>query len=208
MKVFTLEQVCAEQLQDQNPSVSSYNVSHSSIDQETQRDVTAHEQVPLQDVLRSLLMLLAQSSSLEALLPALTSLVQYVTQADLCVILLPDAHEQRLKVRYCVPNLSDRGVFLHPVDIEQALLQRLHHELLIGRIPSLAVHEYALVNPLENVQFEALLAIPLLVKDECIGMMNCYAQKSRDYTADEQLILATIAQQGALTPQKCTESRA
>ncbi len=199
MKVFTLEQVCAEQLQGQNPSVSSYNLSHSSIDQETQRDAFAHKQIRLQDVLRSVLMLLAQSSSLEALLPALTSLVQQITQADLCVILLSNSREQLLEVRCCVPNLSDRGVFLHALDIEQALLQRLHRELLIGHIPSLAVHEYALVNPLENVQFEVLLSIPLLVKDECVGMINCYAQKSRDYTADEQLILATIAQQGALT---------
>ncbi len=202
MQVFTLEQICkerAEQLQAQGASVASaYNPSHFS-HYIAQRDAPAYTKIQLQDVLRSLLTLLAQTTSLEALLPALTSLVQHITHADLCVILLPDRQEQILEVRSCVPDLSDRGVLLQNVYIERTLLQRLHHELLIGRMPSLAVHEYALVNPLENVQFEALLTLPLLVNDECIGVVNCYAQKSRTYTADEQLILTTIAQQGALT---------
>lgn len=204
MELLTLEQVCkqcGEPLQAQSPSVSSYSISHpsTSVTQDPPGNAvyTGLTALRMQDVLRLLLTLQAQASTLDTFLPAFSSFVQQVTHADLCVILLPDMQGHLLEVRSCSPDLRERGVILQKVHIEQTLLARLHHDLLRERTPHLAVHEYALLNPLENVQFETLLAIPLFVNDECIGVINCYAQNSRDYTVDECLILATIAQQGA-----------
>ncbi|HEY7414675.1 MAG TPA: helix-turn-helix domain-containing protein, partial [Ktedonobacteraceae bacterium] len=54
------------------------------------------------------------------------------------------------------------------------------------------------LNPLKNVQYETLLPIPLIVGNEIIGLINCYASAPLHYQEDDQLMLLTLANQAAL----------
>lgn len=193
---FTLEEICHE-----------FTGAHMSVEARGQMEEISPSEnhvfpaapaLSLSDVLRHLVMLLAQPLSLDDMLSSLANAMRQVANIDLCVILLMEQGRGQLTLHTCAPDLRDQRVVIAPVAIEPDLWERLRNTQLPGQLPVLTPAECASLNPLKNVQYETLLPLPLIVGNECVGLMNCYSSQTLDWSADGQLMAATIASQMAL----------
>jgi sugar diacid utilization regulator len=157
------------------------------------------------DTLRHLVTALTFSPSLHDLLQALTSLMTQTLGVDLCVVLLQE--QDNLHVATCTPDLSDKGIILQPVQVNAALWKQMRVALQRGQMPQLSEHELRQLNPLQNVQYQTLLPIPLIAGNTCLGLLLCYSSKIWHSNSDDELMLCTIAAQAALAIQhrQCVE---
>jgi GAF domain-containing protein len=154
---------------------------------------------------------------LDDMLRSLATLTVQLMEVDLCVIMLMDQARERdlessrqarrLTVRATSPNLNDRGQF-HSIDIDRTTLERLR-ELNEANQTKDSAHksldldhenEHALerLNPLKDNQYRALISAPLISGTEQLGLINCYSNKTRRYSPEDQTLLTTIANQAAM----------
>ena len=153
------------------------------------------------DVLNRLTRILSPTNSLDTLLHSLTEFVRQQMSMDLCVALLVDPAHDTLTLQAATPNLNEYELNLTPIESDRIPWKKLEVLNLEGQLPILTMRELEQLNPLQQVQHETLLAIPLVVSNDYLGLMICYSTKSRDYTPDDQALLRCIANQASLAIQ-------
>lgn len=171
-------------------------------------------------VLTSLAVLSQTISSglfLDDMLRSLATLTVQIMEVDLCVIMLIDQINERdseaarhqawrLTVRATSPNLNEHAQF-HSVDVDSQTLELLRE---LNEKPSSQAsmsvqsdrdsHDTTLerLNPLKDTQYQSLISAPLIAGTEQLGLINCYSNKQRRFSAEDQTLLATIANQAAI----------
>jgi GAF domain-containing protein len=149
---------------------------------------------------------------LDDMLRSLATLTVQIMEADLCVILLMDQaresggehsrQQRRLFVRATSPNLNERA-HLRPIEIDRHTFDQLRAinegTLSNSRVEHMS-NEFSLeqVNPLKDSQYKTLVSAPLIAGTEQLGLINCYSNRARRYTPEDQTLLTTIANQAAI----------
>jgi len=153
---------------------------------------------------------------LDDMLRSLATLTVQIMEADLCVILLMDSsrereletarHARRLVVRATSSNLNERASF-QSIDIDRTVLEQLHeqdegtlstHKSQNGVLPDMSEHVLSQLNPLQDISYRTLISAPLVAGTEQLGLINCYSSRPRRYSAEDQTLLTTIANQAAI----------
>ncbi len=154
---------------------------------------------------------------LDEMLRSLATLTVQLMEADLCVIMLMDqarerdlesTHQgRRLTVRATSPNLNDRGQF-RTIDVDRTTLERLReindlnqkreHSNRGAEFEQENEHTLERLNPLKDAQYRTLISVPLIAGMEQLGLINCYTNKTRRISAEDQTLLTTIANQAAI----------
>ncbi len=153
---------------------------------------------------------------LDDMLRSLATLTVQIMEVDLCVVMLMDQsreretetvrHARRLVVRATSPNLNDRASF-QSIDVDRTILEQLNqlHAVSLhadrGKSSSHSdISEYALshLNPIQDTPYKTLISAPLVAGTEQLGLINCYSSKPRRYSAEDQTLLTTIANQAAI----------
>jgi GAF domain-containing protein len=153
---------------------------------------------------------------LDDMLRSLATLTVQIMEVDLCVIMLMDQTREReaegprqarrLTVRASAPNLNDRAQF-QSIDVDRSALDRLRekNETVAQRDGAsgsndLESESYALerLNPLKDAQYRALISTPLIAGTEQLGLINCYTNRQRRFSAEDQTLLTTVANQAAI----------
>ncbi len=153
---------------------------------------------------------------LDDMLRSLANLTVQIMEVDLCVIMLMDqTHEResevrsqawRLTVRATSPNLNDRAQF-QSVDIDSQTLQRLREwnekpssqeSMSLQSDRESNDNTLERLNPLKDTQYRSLVSAPLIAGTEQLGLVNCYSNKQRRFSAEDQTLLTTIANQAAI----------
>lgn len=155
----------------------------------------------LYDILQEFISTFSPSHRLDELLRSLAALTRQATLVDLCVVMLMESANGRMILQTSSPDLRERGVNVVPLEIDQHLWAKLCDSREPGQLPALNIHEQEQLNPLKNVQYEALFVIPLTAQNDCVGLINCYSSKSLDFSAEDQLLLSAIAMQASLAIQ-------
>lgn len=155
----------------------------------------------LYDILQGLITTFSPLHPLDEMLRSLATLTRQATSRDLCVVMLLESINGQMTMQTSSPDLYERGVIVVPPQIDQHLWSKLSHVSEPGQLPDLNVHEKEQLNPLKNVQYETLLIVPLVAHNDCLGLINCYSSKCLDMSAEEQLLLSTIAMQASLVIQ-------
>lgn len=143
---------------------------------------------------------------LDDMLRSLATLTVQIMEVDLCVIMLMDQTRGRLTVRASSPNLNDRALNFQPIEVDRHVWEKLretnevsfHTDNARGQLPDLSLHTPERLNPLKDTQYKALLSAPLIAGTEHLGLINCYANKTRRYTSEDHTLLSTIANQVAI----------
>src|SRR6059058_4532527 len=143
---------------------------------------------------------------LDDMLRSLAMLTVQIMEVDLCVIMLMDQARGRLTVRASSPNLNDRALNFQPIEVDRHVWEKLretneasfHIVNARGQLPDLSLHTLERLNPLKDTQFKALLSAPLIAGTEHLGLISCYATKTRRYTSEDHSLLSTIANQAAI----------
>jgi GAF domain-containing protein/sugar diacid utilization regulator len=153
---------------------------------------------------------------LDDMLRSLATLTVQIMEVDLCVIMLMDQTREReaetprqarrLTVRASAPNLNDRAQF-QAIDVDRSALDRLRekNEAAVQReiapgpndIESES-HGLERLNPLKDTQYRALISTPLIAGTEQLGLVNCYTNRQRRFSAEDQTLLTTVANQAAI----------
>ncbi len=143
---------------------------------------------------------------LDDMLRSLATLSVQIMEVDLCVIMLLDQTRSRLTVRASSPNLNDRALNFHPIDVDRHAWDRLRElnedylRMENPRKPAQEANRQTLerLNPLKDSQYRALLSVPLVAGTEHLGLINCYSNQTRRPTPDDFTLLSTIANQIAI----------
>jgi GAF domain-containing protein len=141
---------------------------------------------------------ISSSLYLDEMLRSLATLTLQIIEADLCIIMLMDQSKGRLTVRASSPNLNDRAISFHPIDIDRNVWEKLRNFNTHGQMPDLSAQALERLNPLKDSQYKTLLSAPLIAGTEHLGLLNCYFSKTRRNTAEDRTLLNTIANQIAM----------
>ncbi len=131
---------------------------------------------------------------LDEMLRSLATLTVQIMECDLCVIMLLDQAKGHLTVRASSPALNDRVLTFQPIDVDRHLWEKLHAFHLAGQLPEMNER----LDPLKDGHYTSLLSAPLIAGTEHLGLINCYSQRARRYSAEDQTLLHTIANQTAI----------
>jgi GAF domain-containing protein/sugar diacid utilization regulator len=154
---------------------------------------------------------------LDDMLRSLASLTVQIMEVDLCVIMLMDQAREReaeasrqarrLTVRASAPSLSDRTQF-QAIDVDRFALERLREKNEAAALQREFVsgphdiesenHALERLNPLKDTQYRALISTPLIAGTEQLGLINCYTNRQRRFSAEDQTLLTTVANQAAI----------
>jgi GAF domain-containing protein len=142
---------------------------------------------------------------LDDMLHSLATMTVQIMEVDLCVVMLMDQTRGRLIVRASSPSLNDRVLNIQPIDVDRQIWEKLretketalHRDDMRDQLPENA-SVLDRLNPLKDTQFKSLLSAPLIAGAEHLGLINCYASKTRRYTAEDHTLLTTIANQAAM----------
>jgi GAF domain-containing protein len=137
---------------------------------------------------------------LDDMLRSLATRTVQIMEVDLCVVMLMDQPRERdtesirqarrLVVRATSPNLNEHANFRN-IDVDRYALERLRDMEVSG-------DAFESFNPLQDAQYKSLISVPLIAGTEQLGLINCYSNKARRYTSEDQTLLTTIANQAAI----------
>ena len=163
-------------------------IENARLYENTQRKLT---------ILTSLSMLSQTITSglyLDEMLRSLSTLTAQIMEADLCVIMLMDQARGRLSVRGTSPQSSERKLHFHTVELEHGAWEKLR----TFSAQEMNRHAREHLNPLKDAPYKTLISAPLISGSEQLGLLNCYSNRTRRYTAEDQTLLTTIANQVAV----------
>src|SRR5579884_3801039 len=133
---------------------------------------------------------------LDEMLRSLATLTVQIMECDLCVIMLLDQVRGRLTIRASFPTLNERALNFQSVDVDRHIWEKLRDFSIQNADATLPTMER--LNPLKDSFYKTLLSVPLISGTEQLGLLNCYSNKARRYTSEDQTLLATIANQIAV----------
>jgi sugar diacid utilization regulator len=193
----TLEQLCQESVVAGIGEDADVTVRNSPDGSMAQVDFIKNPFVMLDHLTH----MLSPAHALDTLPRSLTALVRQVLRVDLCIVMLTDGDNSFLTMQATSPDLNDYEIRFTPPALERVPWKKLRSFNAEGQLAALTVHEQEQLNPLKQVQYETLLAVPLSVGNDDLGLLICYANKNCDYGMEEQALLRTIINQAALTIQ-------
>ncbi|GCE11922.1 GAF domain-containing protein [Tengunoibacter tsumagoiensis] len=154
---------------------------------------------------------------LDDMLRSLATLTVQIMEVDLCVIMLmdqarerdleaPRQNGRRLTVRATAPSMNNERAHFHPIEVDRQTLERLrelNESAVQGIEDQNAEHEadtlaIERLNPLKDTQYRTLISAPLIAGTEQLGLINCYSNKHRRFSSEDQTLLTTIANQAAI----------
>ncbi len=210
--VITLQAVAPHEFTDQHRTFISNTcalvggaIENAQLYENTQRKLS---------ILTSLSVLSQTISSglyLDDMLRSLATLTVQIMEVDLCVIMLMEQTRERevkstrpfrrMTVHATSPNLNERANF-RPIEVDRHALERLRemNEASLHAVSSSTTNDDTLerFNPIKDSQYKALLSAPLIAGTEQLGLINCYCNKTRRFTTEDQTLLTTIANQAAI----------
>jgi GAF domain-containing protein len=151
---------------------------------------------------------------LDDMLRSLATLTVQIMEVDLCVIMLMEQTREReiettrpfrrMTVHATSPNLNERANF-RPIEVDRNALERLR-EMNEASLHGVSSTNHIITsddtlerfNPIKDSQYKALLSAPLIAGTEQLGLINCYCNKTRRFTTEDQTLLTTIANQAAI----------
>ncbi|MBO0781938.1 MAG: GAF domain-containing protein, partial [Ktedonobacteraceae bacterium] len=152
---------------------------------------------------------------LDEMLRTLATLTVQIMEVDQCVIMLMEPAREReadvprrLTVRATAPTLNERAQF-RPIDVDRGMLEEMRamsessqrSRSLSGPLHhGLEIHADALerLNPFQDRQYQALISAPLIAGAEQLGLINCYTNRARRFSSEDQTLLTTVANQAAI----------
>jgi sugar diacid utilization regulator len=213
MQVFTIEHAGPEEAAQTAPS------SHLAPDT-LSTDASASFYARLHTVLQQITTALTQPQPFDELLSLLTAVTMRTLEVELGVLLLADDATTtppiRLHIHNCFPTGKSNGhedTFTEKlahlpvtllsnaemiVQVEESLLEQFRTAAARGLFPRLSPAEQEQLNPFKDIRYKTLFPIPLMVADNCLGVLCCYSQHSLHIGEEEQLMLYTIANHAAL----------
>jgi len=135
---------------------------------------------------------------LEEMLTLIVKLCAEMINASICSIMLVDETRQELVLK-AASSSNEEYLKKPPLKIHQSLLGRVVRErqmVIIRDVSKDPDYQYQDLAKKEGLR--SLVAMPLIVKEEVIGVINCYTPSAHELTKEEIQLLSSIAHQAGL----------
>lgn len=142
--------------------------------------------------------LVAGESYLEELLRLIVSITAESLGFKICSLMLLDDHKQELSI-VATQSLSEDYRKKPPIKVEESLSGRAVTQRKPIAIQDVRVEpDYGYPEIAKREGLVSLLSVPMLVKDKCTGVLNCYTPEAHEFTEMEIKMIASVAHQAAV----------
>lgn len=139
---------------------------------------------------------ISSNLDLDSVLKEIVGIVVQVTRADACLLYLHDKRNRELVLK-ASNNPNGRLIGRIRLELGEGITGWAARERRVVTIPRHASDDprFKLFQNLPEDRFEALLSIPLIVRNEVIGVINVQHKRPHDTSESDRALLATIGQQ-------------
>lgn len=140
----------------------------------------------------------SSSRYLEEILLLVVGLTAQVTGSKICSLMLYDEKKKELTIK-ATQSLSDNYLKKPPIKVGQSVSGKallLGKPVVIADVTLEKDYQYPDVAREENVK--SLAAVPMMVKDKSIGVINCYTAEEYEFSKEDLQILMAVASQAAM----------
>jgi signal transduction protein with GAF and PtsI domain len=148
------------------------------------------------DVLHRISESISNTLDLEAVLKHIVDVVVEVTRADACLLyLLSDRHDEL--ILRASKNPHPKLIGRITIGLGEGITGWVARERTRVVIPSNASEDprFKFFNSLPEDRYQAFVSVPIMTKQEVVGVINVQHKRPRRYRADELALLSTIATQ-------------
>jgi len=141
---------------------------------------------------------IVSSAYLQEILQLIVTMTAQMMNSKICSLMLLDEEKQELKIE-ATQSLSDDYKKKPPVNVGASVSGRaikLKKPVAVLDVTREQGYGYPKIASQEGLV--SMLAVPMLIKDKPIGVINCYTAVEHVFTEDEIFILQTIANQSAV----------
>jgi GAF domain-containing protein len=141
---------------------------------------------------------IVSNSYLQEILQLIVTMTAQTMGSKICSLMLLDDKTQELKIA-ATQSLSEEYRKKEPLKLGQSISGRALKEkssIAVRDVTKAQGYVYPEIAKREGLV--SMLAVPMLVKDKPIGVVNCYTTNEHEFTKEEIGILQTIANQAAV----------
>ena len=142
--------------------------------------------------------LVVSNKYLEEILVMLVNLTAKIMDSKICSLMLLDDQKKNLVIK-ATQSLSAVYQNKPPIKVQGSVIGRVvlkKKPLVIQNVQKEEGFQYPHVAKAEGLI--SLISVPLIVKGEVIGVLNCYTTEVKSFTPEEIKILNGVANQAAL----------
>jgi GAF domain-containing protein len=135
---------------------------------------------------------------LEEILLLVVELTARLTGSQICSMMLLDEKKQELVIK-ATQSLSERYRTKPPIKVGESVSGRaVLHRKPITVLDVTKESDYKYPEIARSEGLKSLISIPMMMKDQVIGVLNCYTSDEHEFTEEEIQNLAGVANQAAL----------
>ncbi|MBI3896064.1 MAG: GAF and ANTAR domain-containing protein [Acidobacteria bacterium] len=139
---------------------------------------------------------------LDGILKLVVELASEMTHSSVCSIMLVDEEKQELVIKAARAS-SEEYLKKPPLKIDRSLIGRVVSGGKIITIPDVASEpDYQYPELAKKEGLQSLVSLPLIAKDQVLGVLNCYTVSQHHLTQEETHMLSIIAHQAASAIEK------
>lgn len=138
---------------------------------------------------------------LEEILQLLVAMTARTFSFKICSVMMLDEDSQELVIR--ATQSKSRDYLTKPnLRVGESVAGRALQESQVIVVPDVKKHaEYRFPDIAEKEGLCTMICLPLIFRDQSIGVLNCYTERPRTFTREELDTLQTIANQAAISIQ-------
>ncbi len=141
---------------------------------------------------------IASGKYLEEMLQLIVRMIAEMMQARVCSIMLVDTQKNELVLK--AAKCSSEEYWRKPnLKIGNSLVSRVvkaKAPLMVRDVTKEAAYQYPELATKEGVR--SLLSVPMILKDDVIGVINVYSAQERTFSNEDLRVLSAVADQAAL----------
>jgi signal transduction protein with GAF and PtsI domain len=141
---------------------------------------------------------IVSNSYLQEILQLIVTMTAQMMNSKICSLMLLDEKKQELKIA-ATQSLSEKYLQKPPVKLGQSISgTALQNRKPVAVLDVTKETGYGYPDIAKQEGLVSMLAVPMLIKDRPIGVINIYTTTPHNFTEDETDILLTVANQAAV----------
>src|SRR3989338_385494 len=136
---------------------------------------------------------------LEEILLLVVELTARLTGSKICSMMILDEEKQELLIK-ATQSLSEHYRTKPPIKVGESVSGRVvlyQKPITVLNVTEESDYKYPEIARAEGLK--SLISVPMMIKDQVIGVLNCYMAEEHQFTEEEVQILVGVANQAALT---------
>ncbi len=141
---------------------------------------------------------IVSSRYLEEILSLVVELTADLMDSKICSLMLLDEEKHELVIK-ATQSLSEAYRSKPPIKVGESVSGRAvqkKHPITVKDVTKEAGYKYPEIARAEGLK--SLVAIPMMIKNRVVGVLNCYTAQEREFLEDEIRVLTGVANQAAV----------